>query len=219
MNSDIDFRWCNRADYPACAAIGEDAFASDAHALARKIKGIQLHRVYTAAAELCDAVSTYSELAVVDGEVVGFIFGRIERHFTLIDKCRLVKRYLALLGPFLLGRFGRRRELVKLLGPLRREGQEARRNVPPSEGRIEYFAVSPGYQGKGIGRKLMDRFVQYAGQYGVQALSVLTGENVSFWFYGRYGFQRWAEFDSPLGSYLYGKPIKGFSYRLPLHTG
>jgi len=217
MSADIDFRYCDRADYPACAAIGEAAFASDAHAFARKIKGIQLHRIYTAAAEVCDGVSTYSELAIVDGEVAGFIFGRIERHFTLIYKCRLVPRYLSLLGSFLLGRFGRRWELVKLVGILLREGQELRGNVPPSEGRIEYFAVSPEYQGRGVGRKLMDRFVQYAGRHGVQALSVFTGETVSFWFYERYGFQRWAEFDSPLGSYLHGKPIKGFSYRLPLH--
>ncbi|MCL0059350.1 GNAT family N-acetyltransferase [Dehalococcoidia bacterium] len=216
MNTDIDFRWCDRVDYPACAGIGEAAFASDAYALAQKIKGIQLHRIYTAAAEVCDAVSTYSELAIVDGEVAGFIFGRIERHFTLMDKCRSVKRYLPLLGRFLLGEFGPRRKLLQLLGPLAGEEQVLRRNVPPSEGRIEYFAVSPEYQGKGVGTRLMDRFVQYAGRYGVRAVSVFTGETVSFWFYERYGFQRWAEFDSPLGSYLHGKPIKGFSYRLPL---
>jgi ribosomal protein S18 acetylase RimI-like enzyme len=188
MSTDIDFRCCNRADYPTCAAIGEAAFASEAHAFAQKIKGVQLHRIYTATAEVCDAVSTYSELAIVDGEVAGFIFGRIERHFTLIHKCRLVKKCLSLLGLFLLGRFGRRWDLVKLLGPLLCEGQDLRRNVPPSEGRIEYFAVSPGYQGKGVGRKLMVRFVQYAGRCGMQALSVFTDESASFWFYERYGF-------------------------------
>jgi ribosomal protein S18 acetylase RimI-like enzyme len=185
--------------------------------LARKIKGIQLHRIYAAAAEVCDAVSTYSELAIVDGKVAGFIFGRIERHFTLIDRCCSLKMYLALVWPFLLGRFGRRRKLVRLFVPLLREDQELRRNVPPSEGRVEYFAVSPEYHNKGVGRKLMDRFVQYAGRHSVQALSVFTGESVSFRFYERYGFQRWAEFDSPLSSYLHGKPMKGFSYRLPLH--
>jgi len=216
MSTGIDFRYCDKADYPACAAIGEAAFSSDAHAFARKIKGIQLHRIYTAAAEVCDGVSTYGELAIVDGQVAGFIFGRIEHHFTLMDRCGFVQRCLSLLGRFLLGRFGRRRKLLQLLGPLLREQQELRRNVPPSEGRIEYFAVSPEYQGQGVGRRLMDRFVQYAGRYGVQAVSVFSGESVSFWFYERYGFQRWAEFDSPLSSYLYGKPIKGFSYRLPL---
>ncbi|MCL0065484.1 GNAT family N-acetyltransferase [Dehalococcoidia bacterium] len=216
MSTDIDFRRCERADFPACASIGEAAFASDAHAFARKIKGLRLPCIYAAAAEVSDAGSTYSELAIIDGEVAGFLFGRIERHFTLIDKCRLVKRYLPLLWRFLLGQFGPRQKLLQLLGPLASEEQELRRNVPPSEGRIEYFAVSPEYQGRGVGRSIMDRFVQYAERYGVRAVSVFTGETVSFWFYERYGFQRWAEFDSPFGSYLHGKPIKGFSYRLAL---
>jgi len=216
MSTDIDFRCCERADFPACARIGAAAFALDAGALDRKLNGVPI-KIYEAAADVCDAVSTYRELAIVDGEVAGFIFGRIERHFTLIDRCCAMKRYLALLGPFLLGRFGRRRKLVKLLGPLLREEQEMRRNVPPSEGRVEYFAVSPKYQGQGVGRMLMDRFVQHAGRCGVQALSVFSGETVSFQFYERYGFRKWAEFDSALGSYLHDKLIKGFSYRLPLH--
>ncbi|MFW0859069.1 MAG: GNAT family N-acetyltransferase [Dehalococcoidia bacterium] len=215
MSTDIDFRSCDRADYPACASIGAAAFALDAGALERKLNGTTV-KIYEAAVEICDGTSTYSELAVIDGEVAGFIFGRIERHFTLIDKCCLVKKYLPLLGRFLLGRYGSRQKLVRLLWPLLREEQELRGKVPPGEGKIEYFAVSPKYQGQGIGRKLMDRFVQHAVRCGVQALSVFTSETVSFWFYERYGFQRWAEFDSPLGSYLHGKPIKGFSYRLPL---
>jgi ribosomal protein S18 acetylase RimI-like enzyme len=218
MSTDIHFRSCARADYPACADVGARAFALDAGALDRNLNGMPTS-IYKAAVEVCDAVSTYRELAIIDGEVAGFIFGRIDRHFTLIDRCRSVKRYFALLKPFLLGRFGRRRKLVKLLGHLLREEQELRRNAPPSEGRIEYFAVSPEYQGKGVGRKLMDRFVRYAERCGVQALSVFTGESVSFGFYERYGFQRWAEFHSPFASYLHGKPVKGFSYRLALHAG
>ncbi|MBT9162294.1 MAG: hypothetical protein DDT27_00845 [Dehalococcoidia bacterium] len=202
-------------DYPACASIGAAAFALDAGALERKLNGTTV-KIYEAAVEICDGTSTYGELAIVNGEIAGFIFGRIERHFTLIDKCRLVKKYLSLLGRFLLGQYGSCPKLVGLLGPLLREERELRRNVPPGEGRIEYFAVSPKYQGQGVGRKLMDRFVQHAARWGVQALSVFTGETVSFWFYERYGFHRWAEFKSPLGSYLHGKPIKGFSYRLPL---
>ena len=215
MSSDIDFRSCDRADYPACARISAAAFALVADSLDRKLNGAPVE-IYEAMVEVCDRLSTYSELAIIEGEVAGFIFGRIERHFTLIDKCCLVKKYLTLLGRFLLGRYGSRQKLVRLVGPLLREGQELRRNIPPSEGWIEYFAVSPKYQGQGVGRKLMDRFVQHAARWGVQALSVFTDETASFWFYERYGFQRWAEFNSPLGSYLHGKPIKGFSYRLPL---
>ena len=216
MSIKIDFRRCSSADFPACASIGEAAFASDVHAFAQKVKGVQLHRIYTAAAEVSDAGATYSNLAIVDGEIAGFLFGRIDSHFTLINRYRSLQRYLPMFGRLILGQFGPRLKLLQLLGPLADEEQMLRRNVPPSEGRIEYFAVSPDYQGKGVGRRILDGFVRYAKRHGVRDIAVFTGETVSFWFYERYGFQRWAEFDSPFASYLYGKPKKGFSYRLAL---
>lgn len=218
MVADIVFRSCDRADYPACARIGAAAFALDAGALDRNTNGVPAG-IYEAAVEVSDGGCTYGELAIINGEIAGFIFGRIDRHFSLIDKCYLAKIYLMLFGRFLLGRYGSRGKLIRLVVPLLSEEEELKKNLPPSEGRIEYFAVSPKYQGQGVGRKLMDRFVQHAARWNVQALSVFSGESVSFGFYERYGFQRWAEFHSPFTSYLHKKPIKGFSYRLLLHEG
>ena len=89
--------------------------------------------------------------------------------------------------------------------------------MPASEAEVVLFAVAPEYQGIGIGRALMDRFVRHALKHKVKAISVATEETASFWFYDKYGFERWAEYESALESYLADKPIKGFTYQLLVH--
>lgn len=89
--------------------------------------------------------------------------------------------------------------------------------MPVSEAEVVLFAVTPEYQGIGIGRALMDRFVRHALKHRVKAISVATEETASFWFYEKYGFRRWAEYESPLESYLADKSIKGFTYQLLVH--
>jgi len=92
-----------------------------------------------------------------------------------------------------------------------------RRNMPAGQAEVVLFAVAPKYQGKRIGRTLMDRFVHHALRCGVKSISVPTDETASFWFYERYGFRRWAEYKDPLESYLADRPITGFIYQLLLH--
>ena len=90
--------------------------------------------------------------------------------------------------------------------------------MPSSEAVVTLFAVAPKYQGIGIGRALMDRFISHMLKRGAKAISVPTDETASFGFYERYGFKRWAEYKDPLESHLADKPIKGFIYQLILHN-
>lgn len=213
MNTNIDFRHCHRADLPACTGIGVDAFTAVSRMFTEEEEG----KMMAAGIEICYAASTYRELAMVDKEIVGLIYGQVEPNFTLIDVCRLFKQLLLILVRFLLGRYGSRRKLIRFVKPCLHEARELKRNMPSSEGVVVLFAVCPQYQGRGIGRALMDRFVRHASGCGVNILSVETDELASFWFYERYGFEKWAEFKAPLSSYLMDRPIKGFTYRLLLH--
>lgn len=218
MNPNIDFRHCHKADLPTCARISIDAFGVDSLPLIRRMfTKEEVSKLMVAGMEISYSVSTYSELAIVDKEIVGFIYGQVKRDFTLIDMCRVFKQLLLSLVRFLLGRYGSRRKLVRFMKPSLHEIKEVRRNMPPSDGEVVFFAVCPQYQGRGIGRALMDRFVHHASRRGVNVLSVSTNELSSFWFYESYGFEKWAEFNDPQASYLTDRLIKGFTYRLLLH--
>jgi ribosomal protein S18 acetylase RimI-like enzyme len=164
----------------------------------------------------CYVISNHYELAVVDGEVAGLLFGQVKRKSVLINMCRAFDRLLLMKVHFLLGRYGSRRKLIRLLGPSLQALRVLRRNMPPSGASVVLFAVAPKYQGKGIGRALMDRFVHQASGYKVEAIAVPTDETASFWFYERYGFQRWAEYEDPMASYFADRPIKGYTYQLLL---
>ncbi len=164
----------------------------------------------------CHAISNYYELATVDGEVAGLLFGQVKQRFILIGVCQALKRLFLIFGRFLLGKYGRRRKLLGLIKPCLESWSVLQRNMPVSEAKVVLFAVARRYQGKGIGRALMDRFVEYALRHKAKSVCVPTDESASFWFYERYGFTRQAEYLDPLESYLANKPIKGFIYQLVL---
>ena len=213
MNPDIDFRPYRTTDLPVCASIGVEVFPL---AISR-FTGEEVGKVMKANIESCYAISNYHELAIMDKQIAGLIFGRVKRNSVLTDMCRTLKRLLLVAGRFLLGRYGSRRKLIKFINPCLHELRMLVRNMPASEAEVVLFAVAPKYQDLGIGRALMDSFVYHTSGHGVNTISVPTDQTASFWFYERYGFRRWAEYKDPLASYCACRPIKGFTYQLLLY--
>jgi ribosomal protein S18 acetylase RimI-like enzyme len=212
MSPAIDFRHYRRKDLAICASIAVEAFPLNTS----RFTGEEASKFMQAQIDGCYAVSNYYELAIADGKAAGLLFGRIKRKSALIDMCQTLKHLLLISVRFLLGRYGSRRKIIRLVKPSLQTLRALRRNMPASEAEVVLFAVAPKYQGKGIGRALMDHFTRYALRYKVKAISVPTDETASFWFYERYGFRRWAEYKDPLESYLANRPIKGFIYQLLL---
>lgn len=209
LDAKINFREYHRVDLPDCSQIGVNVFPI----YRNRFTGEEINKVMKAHIDSCYTVSTYYELAIMDGKVVGILFGQIKRNFNLIN---FLKQLLLIAVRYLRGKYGSRKKLIKFLKPCIQEAKVLGKNIPPSEGEIVLFAVAPISQGKGIGRTLMDRFVYHASMHGISNLSVPTDEIASFWFYERYGFRKWAEYKDPLASYCAGKPITGFSYQLVL---
>ena len=212
MNPEVRFRHYQEPDLSVCAGIGVEVFPL----VTSRFTGKEVSKVMKGQIDSCHAVSNYCELAIADGEVAGLIFGRVKRRSVLIDICRTLKRLPLVSVRFLLGMYGSRRKLLGFLNPCLEHLRVLRRNTPEGEAEVVLFAVAPKYQGIGIGRALMDRFVRHALRYRVKSISVPTDETASFWFYERYGFRRWAEFKDPLESYCADRPIKGFIYQLLL---
>jgi len=213
MDREIEFRSYYEPDLSLCAGIGVQVFPVVTGGFAGK----EISQVMEGQVDSCHAVCNYHELAVVDGAVVGLIFGWVSSGCVVIDGLRRLRRLLSIPVRFLLGRYGSRRKLIRYFGPCLQAVRVARRNAPGSQAEVVLFAVSPGYQGLGIGRALMDRFVHHASKCKARVISVTTDETLSFRFYERYGFRRWAEYRDVLTSYCSGgRSIKGFIYRLLL---
>lgn len=212
MNPHVSFRHYQRTDLSACGRIAAEVFPL----LAGRSAGEDITKVMKSQIDSSYAISNYHELAVADGEVAGLIFGRLRRTAFLIDMCRTMKEFVLIIGGFLLGKYGSRRKLIRFAGPGLRALRVLRRNMPASEAEVVLFAVAPECQGTGIGRALMDRFVDQALHCSAKSIAVPTDETASFGFYERYGFTRWAEFNDPLESYCADRPVKGFIYQLLL---
>jgi ribosomal protein S18 acetylase RimI-like enzyme len=210
MNASTSFRCCQSTDLPVCAGIAVEAFPLDTS----RFRGEEAGKFMQVQTDCCHAISNYCELATIDGEVAGLLFGRVKGKSVLIDMCHTLKQLLLISVRFLVGRYGSRRKLTRLFKPGLQSWRALRKNMPASKAEVVFFAVDPKYQGKGIGRALMDRFVRHALRYKIRAISVPTDETASFRFYEKYGFRRWAEYKDPLGSYLADRPVKGFVYQL-----
>jgi len=213
MNPEIVIRSYRRTDLPVCTDITVEVFPLVSNRFSREDTSMLMKILIDG----CHAVSNYHELAIADGKAVGLIFGQVERKFVVIDMCRTVKRALLILVRLLLGRYGSRRKLVRLIKPTLLEARALGKNMPVSEAKVMLFAVAAEYQGIGIGCTLMDHFVRHAAKHRVKAISVPTDETASFWFYEKYGFRKWAEYKGPLESYLANRPIRAFVYLLFLH--
>lgn len=212
MSLRVRFRRYQGSDLSACAGIGVDVFPL----VTSRFTGNAAAKVMSGQIDSCHAVSNYAELAIADGEVAGLIFGRIRRPSVTIDMIRTLKRVVQISVRFLLGRYGKRSQLITFLNPCLQQLRVLRKNTPVSQAEVVLFAVAAKHQGSGVGRALMDRFVHHALKHKVESISVPTDETAGFRFYERYGFMRWAEFVDPLASYCAGRSIKGFTYRLLL---
>jgi ribosomal protein S18 acetylase RimI-like enzyme len=90
-------------------------------------------------------------------------------------------------------------------------------NVPRSDAQINLIIVDSKHRGKGLGKKLMDRFVAEAKQAGCRLATLYTDDQVSNWkFYEVYGFRKVGTFHDGLTSYFAETNATGIVYALDL---
>jgi len=90
-------------------------------------------------------------------------------------------------------------------------------NVPRSDAEVNLIMVSRRLQRKGLGRQLMDRFVEAAKAAGCRLLTLYTDNQMSNWrFYEIYGFRKVATFHDNLTSYFAETSADGVVYALDL---
>lgn len=138
--------------------------------------------------------STFKSVAVVNEEVVGFIFGinRTKHRFRLHLKFRssvIWKAYrIKHCTPS-------KRDLIQALSM-----HESNRSalVPKKRSEIALFVVADSCQGKGIGKALWDSFLESCKKLNESRVYVETNKMGASGFYEKLGFSHVSDFDSPL---------------------
>ena len=208
----LTFRPFQTEDVDRCAALAADVWPIVRSVVATR----DLPRFMRLYVDVCRPAATRSEVACVDGQVAGFLLGRVQRAVTWWQSVQmwsgLVKAGVRLFS----GRYGRVKHPFEFARCFLSTEAKAQQHSAGSEAEVVLFVVGSQYQGLGLGRALLDRFVAAARQRGARLMTLYTDPLSNWKFYERYGFTRRATFVDDLDTYFRGEKTAGFVYELKL---
>jgi len=208
LSEELYFRQYTEKDLAVCSRFAADAWP----AISRIVSQKNVNTFMNAYVELGYYPSTWREVACISGEVVGFLFGRIDKDVTTGKNLYILFSSLKLLLKILLGRYGRIERPFTVLGKFLATESKVKECIPQVDGAIELFVVDSKYRGKGIGRRLVDRFLCTAKEKDAKTISVYTDQLSNWKFYEICGFQRICSFHDDLNSYIEQKDVEGYIY-------
>lgn len=147
--------------------------------------------------------STFGRVAILDGEVIGVIFGSRDGETA---SCRLLQEDYTSELLKLLNLNDEERKLFIELTSMTNEAYSKliRGKENDFQGCLEFFAVSEAARGKGIGKKLLSEFVSYLRDTKATKIYVYTDTMSNYGFYEHNGFIRLDEevtvFNLPSGT-------------------
>jgi ribosomal protein S18 acetylase RimI-like enzyme len=209
---EVTFRPYSPDDLPACAALAVDAWPTVAAGLSPD----NLHKFMTAYVEVARLESTRLEVACISDRVVALLFGSFNKDYTLKFQAKAALEYFVLGLKFFSGRYGRLDHPRTFMKHFRATERKVEQNSPRSDAVVQLFVVSSECRGQGIGRTMMDRFVDAAHAHEAQVITLYTDPLSNWHFYEKYGFTRYSVFEDDLNSYLMDEPMQSYIYALEL---
>lgn len=211
VGTGIGVRKYEASDLRACAELAAEAWPSRISTIPREdqVAGMEGYMMSALAA------STWAEVLEESGHVVGFLYGRIEKHrkagVTLVPKQSLI----SVASAFIAARHERPSNILRMIWNVSLTELKMSVNRPRSDAEITMLTVGSAHRGKGYGRLLVERFVDAARAAGASVLTVYTDDQSSNWrFYERLGFRRVAEFYDNISSFWVGRRANGIVYVL-----
>lgn len=200
---DIHYRPYVPSDLDRCAAL-----AADAWPIASAISE-DTHSLMKAYVKCSLLFSDYTEVCCTSGQVVGLFFGLAHKKLPgFKERLELNK----LFWEFAVGRYGppkgRFRFLVSFILTLLKVELLCLR----FDSEVELFVVDADYRGRGIGRSLVDHFVEHLREANKRTLYLYTNMVSNWRFYERYGFVKYKEFYDNNLSLLRGTKTHGYIY-------
>jgi len=210
---ELQFREVTTKDIRKCAEITADAWFVVSNVMPKE----DVVKFWSAFINLFRTFSTRSEVALISGNIVGLLFGRIDRDYGMKDKFKLFFSVSAIFIGIITGKYGRVSKRFTFLRKLILTEIKVLRNNPKSDGEVTLFVVDSKYRGKGIGRILMDRFLDAAKKKNAKVIVVNTGQRLANWkFYEIYGFKRYGAFHDDLVSYVMNEDAENLIYTIDL---
>jgi GNAT superfamily N-acetyltransferase len=161
--------------------------------------------------------SNWAEVACDSGEVVGVIFGRIDKNWKRMDSLKLLGRELLMFAGPVIRRTGLSIISFGLIRSVVMTDLKLAFLRPDTDAEIELLIVDAKKRGEGIGRALVERFFEAVRRTGSRRVTVYTDEVTSNWqFYERMGFKRVATFYDNIASYYDNRPANGLIYLIDI---
>jgi GNAT superfamily N-acetyltransferase len=158
-------------------------------------------------------LATWRQLACIDNFPVGLLFGTIYSDLGALGRLKVPLMHATVYAKVLLGLYGKTPDrLAYIMGGIATE-KDIKRSGPEADGEITFFEIDPVYRGKGIGKDLLQRFVEHAICKGASRISVNSLEFESWRFYAMHGFTKLsATFRDATHSKIRNEDIKGYHF-------
>ncbi|HAA85968.1 MAG TPA: hypothetical protein DCE14_06460 [Kosmotogaceae bacterium] len=161
--------------------------------------------------------SNYTLVAEENGEVVGFILGRTDRDFNLFGT--LFRHLPQILWKTLLfiAQNKRNQKLLQFVGVLNSSYKKILKVVKTKfDGELVLFIVDRKQQGKGIGKTLLNHFLDTCRSKSIRRLRVFTDTECNYGYYDHNGFRRLHELQTAAEMLQGTLPLTIFLYEYPL---
>ena len=214
-NHSVVFRNYAQDDLRACCALALEAWPFPSGMGA----GVRTEDIIANWIGSTVASSTYAEVAEDEHGIVGMLFGEIKGGKRLSEQ-RERGAYGMGPGMFLRGLFGEygniRTALFMMMSFMITE-LKLMVNRAWSDAEITMLIVGESHRGKGLGKDLVDRFIDVARKQGAKSVSLYTDDQTSNWrFYEIYGFKQVAKFYDNGSSRYSGKHANALIYKLDI---
>ncbi len=186
----LKFREYRKSDLETCAKLSKEAWQFVISLLKNKN---QVNLLMKAFVEMCVILSDWLYVATVaetniDEKVVGFLFGRvkIKHNFiqNIIESLKLIRLEINLF----FGKFGKLRRPFSILKKELHSYFYVESKCSKMDSEVNLFVVDKEFRGNGIGRSLMNKFLDYAKSNKAKSVYLITDDKCNWKFYEKYGF-------------------------------
>ncbi len=212
-SEDMVFRQYAPSDLSACAKLAEEAWPYGR----TMFSGPGNVSTMTGYIRSTLVRSTWTEVATVSGEVAGFLFGSIDGQARPRSRLSMMREEISTFAGLLLADYMKPDKALMMTFGITMTELKLAVNRPKSDAEIEMLIVSAAHRRSGIGKALVDRFVEGARRAGASMITVYTDDKTSNWqFYERYGFKKVATFYDNVSSYYADVDSNGLIFKLDL---
>ena len=163
------------------------------------------------------ASSSWQEVACESGSVVGILFGKVEKDITRFGRLKAFIGEELVYLRFPAGLYGNMSHRLLLVRKGMSDDRNKAVNSPEADGEVIFFVVDRERWGHGIGRELMDRFMQHARSRGAKRIIVYTNDPGCNWgFYDKYGFKLRSTFKDNFTSYVRNEEAKALIFSIDI---